>query len=182
MKKYIKYIAVFALLLLALCSCRSARAKNEGYTLYRSSPVGVEIEYPAFWEVADDKEERTVAFAAPNEGYADTYRDNVSVCSVETGDEDMAFDHYVTNYIDQLPSTIKNFNKITETDMTVSGLEAYRIVYEGSSEDGELRLQQTFIKSGNYTYIYSFIAEPASYEYFEQNSDVMLSTFIPLRK
>lgn len=182
MKKYIKTAIVLTSLLLALCSCNSARAKNEGYDLYRSSPVGVEIEYPDFWEVVDDKEERTVAFAAPNEGYADTYRDNVSICSVETGEEAMAFDNYVTSYIEQLPSTINDFNKITENDMTVSGLEAYRIVYEGSTDEGALRLQQTFIKSGNYTYIYSFIAEPESYDYFAQNSDVMLSTFNPLRK
>lgn len=182
MKKYIRVFAVLMLLSLTLCACKSNKAKNEGYDLYRSSPVGVEMEYPDFWEVVDDKEERTVAFAAPNEGFADTYRDNVSVCSVETGEEDMAFDNYVTQYINQLPTTIKSFNKITEEDVTVTGHEGYRIVYEGKSDEGSLRLNQTFVKSGKYTYIVSFIAEPESYDYFLKNAEVMLSTFNPLRK
>ena len=94
----------------------------------------------------------------------------------------MAFDKYVTDYINALPSAINNFNKITENELEVAGLESYRIVYEGTAEDGDLRLEQIFIKSGNYTFVYSLIAEPDSFDYFAKNSEVMLSTFKPLRK
>ena len=181
MKKIIGITAILTILLI-ICGCSAARATNEGYMLYRSSPVGVEIEYPDFWEVADDKAERTVAFAAPNEGYADSFRDNVTILSKEIGDEDLAFDNYVTDYIKQLPSAINNYNKITETETTVGEYRAYQVVYEGTTNEGDLRLSQTFISSGKYVYIYTFMAEPASYDYFYANSAVMLSTFKALRK
>jgi hypothetical protein len=118
----------------------------------------------------------------PKVGYADDYRDSITVVVVKTGSEDMAFDNYVTNYIDALPSSINSFNKITENELEVSGCEAYRIVYEGKTEEGDLRLEQIFIANGEYTYIYSLIAEPEDFDYFSKNSQVMLSTFKPLRK
>lgn len=178
MKKRLFLILTLLLAVVLCASCTGKKAKNEGYKLYRSSPVGIEIEYPDFWEVVEDKSEKTVAFATPSEGYADTYRDNVTVCSYKlTEDHDMAFDNYVTKYIESLPNTITGYNLVSEGEYPVGEYEAYRVVYEGDTDEGALRLQQTFIKSGNYVYIYSFIAEPKSYDYFNNNSEIMISTF-----
>ncbi len=183
MKKRITLAIILILSVVLLCSCTGRRATNEGYKLYRSSPVGIEIEYPDFWEIAEDKAEKTVAFATPSEGYADTYRDNVTVCSYKLENQnEMAFDNYVTKYIEKLPSTISGYNLVSEGEYTVGDYDAYRIVYEGTTEDGNLRLSQTFIKSGDYVYIYSFIAEPKSYDYFNANSEIMISTFKALMK
>lgn len=181
-KKYAVLTVCLILISTLFCGCVARKVQNEGYLLYRSSPVGVQIEYPDFWEMAEDKTERTVAFATPSEGYADTYRDNVSIVSYELDkDNEMAFDQYVRQYIDTLDKTINDYLFISENDVKVGNYEAYQVVYEGKTSDGALRLQQTFIKSGNYIYIVSFIAEPASYDYFNGNAQVMLSTFKALR-
>lgn len=183
MKKRVFSIVMILLTAFLCVSCTGRKASNDGYKLYRSSPVGIEIEYPDFWEVAEDKKEKTVAFATPSEGYGDTYRDNVTVCSYKLEENnDMAFDNYVTKYIESLPSTISGYNLVSEGEYTVGEYDAYRVVYEGDTDDGALRLQQTFIKSGNYVYIYSFIAEPKSYDYFNNNSEIMISTFKALLK
>ena len=178
MKKRI--IAYFLLILLAvgLCSCTEKKAKNKGYALYRSSPVGVEMEYPDFWEVVDNKEEKSVAFSTPLEGYSDTFRDNVTVVSFKLEDgSDGAFDSAVRDYIAALPSSVADYNLITEGDCKVADYKAYNVVYEGNTNEGVLRLNHTFIKSGKRMFVYTFMAEPKSYDYFLQNSDVMLSTF-----
>lgn len=182
MKKILSLAATFAVITLILCGCAAKKAQNEGYLVYRSSPVGVQVEYPDFWEMVENKKERTVAFATPSEGYADNYRDNITVCSypLEKGN-DMAFDNYVTSYKQSLPSTIKGYNLVSEGDYPVGEYQAYRVVYEGETDEGLLRLQQTFIKNGDYIYIYSFIAEPKSYDYFNKNSEIMLDTFKALR-
>lgn len=178
MKKRIIAAVLLALLALGLCSCTAKEAKNEGYDLYRSSPVGVEIEYPDFWEVVDDKEEKSVAFATPLEGYADTYRDNVTVISYKlTEKSELAFDNYVSDYIASLPSDIAGYSLVSEGEYKVDGYKAYRVVYEGETNEGTLRISHTFIKNGKRVYIYTFIAEPKSYDYFNKNSEVMLSTF-----
>ena len=51
MKKTIALLLSLILLLVSVCSCTGRQAKNDGYKLYRSSPVGIEIEYPDFWEM-----------------------------------------------------------------------------------------------------------------------------------
>lgn len=182
MKKIAKAVLVLICVVLMASACTGGRVKNAGYKLYRSSPVGIEIEYPDFWDVAESKTERTVAFVSPKEGFSDGYRDNVTVVSYEIGDEDMAFDSYVRSYIDKLPSDINEYNKVTENELTAAGYTAYNIVYEGNTDEGKLRLSQTFLKSGKYVYIFSFIAEPSSYDYFKMNADTMLKTVRLLHK
>ena len=123
MKKRIIAAVLLALLALGLCSCTAKEAKNEGYDLYRSSPVGVEIEYPDFWEVVDDKEEKSVAFATPLEGYADTYRDNVTVISYKlTEKSELAFDNYVSDYIaSPKKSGYKSLHLLLNVPVTLDG-------------------------------------------------------------
>ena len=69
---------------------------------------------------------------------------------------------------------------MSEGEYAVGDYDTYRIVYEGTTDEGSLRLNQTFIANGKRVYIYSFIAEPASYDYFNANSEIMLSTFTAL--
>jgi len=181
MKKTTALTLLLILLLVSVCSCTGRQAKNEGYKLYRSSPVGIEIEYPDFWEMAENKREKSVAFATPLEGYADTYRDNVSIVSYPlTEDSDLAFDNYVKSYIASLPAEIKGYNLVSEGEYPVGKYDTYRVVYEGTTDEGNLRLNQTFIANGKRVYVYSFIAEPASYDYFNANSETMLTTFVAL--
>ena len=166
-------------MLATLCACSKKKAKNEGYELYRSSPVGVEIEYPDFWEVVDNKDEKSVAFAPPLEGYGDGYRDNVTILSEKlSGDAESEFHNYVTKYVEALPSSIAGYNLVEEGEYKVGDYpDTYRIVYEGTTDEGPLRLAQTFIRNGKRMYIFSFIAEPGSYDYFNRNVEIMLSTF-----
>lgn len=181
MKKSIFVIITLAAMLVFAASCTGRQAKNDGYKLYRSSPVGVEIEYPDFWEVAENKSEKSVAFATPLEGYSDTYRDNVTIVSYPlTEDSELAFDHYVTSYVEALPKEISGYNLVSEGEYPVGSYDSYRVVYEGETDEGELRLNQTFIANGDRVYIYSYIAEPKSYDYFNTNSEIMLSTFVAL--
>lgn len=183
MKKRILFAVTILSALVLTCSCSMNRAKNEGYKLYRSSPIGVQIEYPDFWEVKDSKSERTVAFVTPSVGIADTYRDNVTVCAYDLEkNNDLAFDEYVRNYIEELPKTIVGYNLVSEGEYTVSDYDAYRIVYEGETDDGTLRIAHTFIKNKNVVFVYSFIAEPNDYDYFNQNSETMLTTFEAINK
>ena len=183
MKKQILFAITLIFTVVLTCSCSMNRAENEGYKLYRSSPIGVQIEYPDFWEVKDSKRDRTVAFVTPSVGMADTYRDNVTVCTYDLDkSKEFAFDEYVRDYIAQLPKTINGYNLISEGEYAVSDYEAYRVVYEGETNDGVLRIAHTFINNKDVVFVYSFIAEPTDYDYFNQNSEVMLTTFKAINK
>ncbi len=178
MKKRIFLIFTLVMAVVLLSSCTGRKAQNEGYKLYRSSPVGVEIEYPDFWEIAEDKTNKTVAFATPSEGYGDEYRDNVSICSYELDStNEMAYDNFVTKFIEDLPKTIVGYNLVSEGEYAVGEYDAYRVVYEGTTDDGALRNSHTLVNGGSRVYVYTFSAEPKSYDYFNANSEIMISTF-----
>ena len=67
MKK--KIIALFLIVLLVLaCSCQ--KATLEDYKLFRSTPLGISVEYPDYWEKTQDNKNGIVAFVTPTEGYA----------------------------------------------------------------------------------------------------------------
>ncbi len=182
MKKRIFSILIISVLALCCVSCTGRHAQNAGYRLYRSSPVGVEIEYPDFWEVVDNKGEKTVAFAPPLEGYSDTYRDNVTIVSYPLGDGELAFDNYVRKYIESLPSSISGYNFLSEDEKPLENYESHSIVYEGNTDEGPLRISHNFIKSGKCVYVVTLIAEPKSFDYFNNNLKVMLTTFNALLK
>lgn len=99
--------------------------------------------------MAENKNDKTVALPHERGVFRHPTETMYSICSYELNkDDDMAFDNFVTQYIDKLPSTISGYNLVSEGNYPVGDYpDSYRIVYEGDTGDGQLRLQQTFIKA-----------------------------------
>lgn len=177
MKKRI--IALLLILLLVLC-CGCRKATLDGYKLFRSSPLGFSMEYPNFWNKDTNVKEGIAAFVTPLEGYSDQYAESLSVQRfLPDVDGEDAFNKYVTGYVENLQSTIRNFKLVNESSAKLGGEEAYKIVYESTSEDGknEVRFMQIFAAHGEHFYVVTYIAEFASYSYFLPYAEKMLSTF-----
>lgn len=177
MKK--SFLAILlAITLILSCGCHSATL--EGYSLFRSTPLGFSMEYPSFWSAESNVDEGIAAFATPQEGYSDQYLDSVSVQRFEPDMEgENAFTEYVKGYAENLKSTIRNFKLVSEDATTLDGEEAYKIVYESTSEDGknQVRFMQIFAEHENYYYSITYIAEFSSYSYFMTYVEKMISTF-----
>ena len=174
-----RILALLMILLLVFCSgCR--KATLEGYKLFRSTPLGLSVEYPHFWEETHSNKEGIVAFVTPAEGYSDEYRENLSVQRFTLDMEgENAYNEYIKGYVANLEGTLQNYNKVTEQDTTLAGMPAYKIVYESSSDDGadEMRFMQMFVARGEKVYVVTYVADFASYEYFLTDVEKMLTTF-----
>lgn len=177
MKK--KIIALFLIVLLVLgCSCQ--KATLEDYKLFRSTPLGISVEYPDYWEKTQDNKNGIVAFVTPTEGYADDYLDNFSVQRFTLDMEgETAYSDYVKGYVANLESTLANYNLVSEEETTLGGEEAYKIVYESTSDDkkSELRFMQLFAEHEGQIYVATFVAEFTAYSYFVSHVEQMLTTF-----
>ncbi len=177
MKK--RWIALFLIMLLLLCSgCR--KATLEGYKLFRSTPLGFSMEYPNFWNKDAKVKDGIAAFVTPLEGYSDQYAESLSVQRfVPDVEGEDAFNKYVTGYVENLQSTIRNFKLVSEASAKLGEEEAYKIVYESTSEDqkDEVRFMQVFAAHGDHFYVVTYIAEFSSYSYFLTYVEKMLSTF-----
>lgn len=180
MKK--RLFALFLVLLLILC-CSCRQATQEGYRLFRSSPLGFSVEYPQYWEKASDLKEKVAVFVTPMEGYSDEFLEKVSIQKIDAGDDADAFNEYVTGYTADLPKKIHNFKMVSEQETTLGGEKAYQLIYESSSDDGKetFRFLQIFARHGNSFYTVIYQADFVSFEYFLPYVETMLSTFTYLK-
>lgn len=174
MKKRILAFVLIIGLLAGLCSCQ--KATNEGYKLFRSTPLGFSIEYPDFWQKNSDNKEGTAVFVTPAEGYSDQHRESLSV---QRFTPDMDYTDYVRGYVADLESSVANYKLVSEKETTLAGQNAYQIVYESTSEDGKnaLRFMQTFAEHNEKIYVLTYIGEFESYTYFLKDVEKMIATF-----
>ena len=176
MKKKIFAFLLMGVLLLS-CSCR--KATLEDYKLFRSTPLGVSVEYPDYWQKTQDNKKGIVAFVTPTEGYADDYLDNFSIQRFELDMEgENAYSDYVKGYVANLETTLANYHLVSEEETTFGGEEAYKIVYESVSDDknSELRFMQIFTEHNDKIYVATFVAEFSAYSYFITYVEQMLTT------
>lgn len=180
-KLILSVIAV--LLMLSLAGCNGAM--NKGFYLYRSSPLGIRIEYPQSWTKQVDLDQKVVAFVTPSEGFGDGYRDNVTVSTREIG-EDEDFAAYFAKYYASLPATFPAFTEVEKSDVFVNDKEAYKILFtsstktkddKGKEKDVELKILQYIVREKGNVYFVTYIAQPNSYDYFLPYVNTMLDTF-----
>ncbi len=173
MKRIIAFL-LSILLLLGLAGCQ--KATNEGYKLFRSTPLGFSIEYPEFWQKNSSNKDGIAVFVTPTEGYSDQHNESLSV---QRFTPDMAYTDYVRGYVADLESSVENYKLVSEKETTLSGQKAYQIVYESSSKDGSnaLRFMQIFVEYKEKIYVLTYIGEFESYTYFLTDIEKMLETF-----
>lgn len=169
-------------MILSLVGCN--RASNDGFYLYKSSPLGFSMEYPMTWTKEIDAQNHIAAFVTPTEGFGDTYRDNVTVSYQEPEQEN--FDTFFDLYYSSLPATFPGFTEVSREDVFVDDKEAVKIVFTSSStekdeESGEttqisLKILQYAVKNGDRVYFITYIATPNAYDYFEPFVNTMIQT------
>lgn len=178
--KKLSALCIFGVLFLT-AGC--AKASNPGFYLYKSSPIGFQIEYPDAWSKEVDNSDKVVAFLTPTEGFGDVYRDNVTISRAELGEE--SFDKYYENYYASLPSTFAGFTEKEKADVLVGEKEARRITFTSTTEttdDNEekntvsLQIKQYIVHADTYVFFITYIAAPGSFDYFEPFFNTMLET------
>ncbi len=181
-KKTVSLLALILTAALTLSGC--GKAVNPGFYLFRSSPIGMQIEYPDIWAKQVENSEKVVAFLTPTEGYGDVYRDNVTVSFREI--DDGTFDEFITGYRESLPSVFVGYTEEDVTDVLVDNRQTTRITFQSTNtekdENGKettltLKLTQYLVNDGDRVYILSFIAAPGSYDYFLPFFNTMVETF-----
>ncbi len=178
MKRRFAAGCLLAILLLLTSGCHQATLKD--YKLFRSTPLGFSVEYPDFWSKSAKLSEGIVAFATPSEGYSDEYNESLSIQRFTLDMEgDTAYSDYVRGYVNNLESTLKNYNLVSENDVKLGGEDAYQIVYESTNDDesSQMRFMQIFAEHGGKVYVVTYIAEFKSYSYFLTYVEQILSTF-----
>ncbi len=174
-----RQIACLLLIIVLLVCAGCNRATHTGFVLYKSSPLGLRIEYPDSWSKQVDLENHSVAFFSPQEGFGDTYRENLAISYEELAGQD--FEELFELYYDSLPSVFAGFTEVEKSEVLIDEKPAYKLIFSSEKdtkeESASLKLLQYVVHSGERMYFITYSATPGNYDYFEPFVATMMETF-----
>jgi len=158
------------------------QSKNSSnFLTYENLSFGIKILYPANW----DKQENTssssnnstlydiVTFSPPLKNSSNIIGklavkvDNISDIKPTT----------LANYADAIISDLKQDFRVTESNTTLSGNPAYKVVYTGLEESVDLQAMLVMAIKGDRVYMISYTAEPEKYSHYLPTVQKMIDSF-----
>lgn len=151
------------------------------FLTYVNPIFGIKILYPANW----DKQENTsssndnstlidlVAFSPPFKNTSDIVGklivqvDNISDIKPKT----------LAEYVNDTVSDLRQDFRVSESNATLAGNPAYKIVYTGLEANVDLQAMMVLTVKGERAYIISYTAEPEKYSYYLPTVQKMIESF-----
>ena len=156
-------------------------SNSNNFLTYENPIFGTKILYPANW----DKQENTsssndnstltdlVAFSPPFKNNSDIVGklivqvDNISNIKPIT----------LANYANNTISDLRQDFRVSESNATLAGNPAYKIVYTGLEASIDLKAMMVMTIKGDRAYIISYTAEPEKYSYYLPTVQKMIDSF-----
>ena len=164
------------LVIAVLASIRVVRTK-----LFISEDHRFSVEYPRKWEVHSNPQPRTVVvFVSPRRNSLDMFKENVSITYTPIPNVAMDFDKFTRLTINQLKGVFEQHVKVDEASPTKwAGLDAYKFVYEGqSNEPGDpLKFMHIWAMKGRTVYMLTFVARKSQYKSYLSYAKKIINSF-----
>ena len=161
---------------------QSIPATNNGsFSLYKNPIQGIKILYPSFWEKFENKSSsdkngtltNVVRFSPPHKNGAelaatlDIKLDNISGIKSIT----------LANYSEEITSDLGQDFKVAESNVTLAGYPAYKLLYTGLENNVDLQAMMVITLKDGMAYIINYTAEPEQYSHFLPTVQRMLDSF-----
>ena len=158
------------------------QSKNSSnFLTYENLSFGIKILYPANWNkqenISSSSNNSTlsdiVAFSPPLKNSSNIIGklaikvDNISDIKPTT----------LANYADAIISDLKQDFRVTESNTTLAGNPAYKVVYTGLEESVDLQAMLVLAIKGDRVYMISYTAEPEKYSYYLPTVQKMIDSF-----
>lgn len=171
-------ICLILIAVMLLCAgCESAT--HTGFVLYKSSPLGFRIEYPDTWSKEVNLDKNSAAFFTPQEGFGDTYRENLAISYEELGE--MSFEEMFKSYHASLPSVFPGYSEEEKSEVLIDEQPAYKLLFSSETkteeESAALRILQYVVQDEDRVYFITYSADPGNFDYFEPFINTMMETF-----
>lgn len=150
----------------------------EGYQVYVDEIYGTTFHYPVDWEVeGSDGGGIVAAFIAPLEDENDVFEENVSVAIEDMGGEDVTMEMLAEASKKQLGEVIANFQVVKEETAELDGLPFYSLYFSGTQGELDLIWQQVFMIVDGFAYIFTYTAEPESFDTFVGQAGAIIGSW-----
>jgi eukaryotic-like serine/threonine-protein kinase len=158
------------------------QSKNSSnFLTYENHSFGIKILYPANW----NKQENTSSSSNNSTLYdivafSPRLKNSSSIIGKLTVKVDNISNIKPTtlaNYTDAIISDLKQDFRVTESNATLAGNPAYKVVYTGLEESVDLQAMLVMAIKGDRVYMISYTAEPENYSYYLPTVQKMIDSF-----
>lgn len=176
-------IALFLLLTLVLYGCSSTGGSGAGKaglsesqepeTHLTLSTDYYSLDYPAGWQKVE--QDGLVGLKTPKSGPDDAFLDNV-VVNLAEAQPGLTLDGHVEGAVETLKSVVESFSLLEVGFTRLSGIDARKLVYAGSSGGVGLKFTQVIAINDGIMYVITYSAAENSYsEYLGELDDILAS-------
>ncbi len=157
------------------------QSKNSSnFSTYENPIFGIKILYPSNWDKQENSSSSNnstlydiVTFSPPLKNSSNIIGklavkvDNISDIKPTT----------LADYADAIISDLKQDFRVTESNTTLAGNPAYKILYTGLEESVDLQAMLVMAIKGDRAYIISYTAEPENFSYYLPTVQKMIDSF-----
>lgn len=138
--------------------------------------TGFSLQYPATRTYQKDVYGAQVMFFSPQPA-GDKFRENIGVVE-ELLPTAMWVNDYYLSIKSQLQSLIKDYMETTNEDITINGVTAKKIIYEGTQSSYKLKWMQVFVIKDKNAYVLNYTATADTFADFEKEATAIINSFI----
>lgn len=165
MKSLAKKLTIVPVLLVLASLCTAAYAA--GILVYENAAAGVRMNYPADWKKTEILSNILVLFTAAKEDANDNFQENINVVVQRTEEELFAPEEYAGVIINNLKTSMTDFNLVESVAATLVNVPAHKIVYTTKNSDQvSLKVMMHLTIKENKVYIATFAAAEEKYAKF----------------
>jgi hypothetical protein len=147
-----------------------------GFTTFSNPSPAFTISYPKAWKTNTQVSGAVVAFLAPQSSATDTFAENVNVLH-QTVANGMTLQQYTDESIRGAGQIVGNFQQVSLSTTTLSGLPGEKIEYQGVVNSKSYRFFAEWTLSGTDAWVLTYSAEPESYDTYLPDARTTIESF-----
>lgn len=159
----------------------TGQSNSTKFFTYESPIFGIKILYPTNWGKQENASSSSnnstlndiVTFSPPLKNSSDI----IGKLAVKVDDISDIKPTTLAMYADAIVSDLKQDFRVTESNATLAGNPAYKVVYSGLEESVDLQAMLVMALKGDKVYIISYTAEPEKYSYYLPTVQKMIDSF-----
>ena len=177
MKKLLLLTSLLGVVLLAGCGTKTGTTVTTTTTTMQTfDGSGFSIQYPANWNEQENVYGASVMFFSPQLS-GDQFRENVGIVT-EVLPTDMAVADYYTSIKTTITNYIKDYQELSNEDITIGDVAAKKIVYVGMQSNYKLKWMQVLVIKNKVAYVINYTASADTFADFSKEADAMIKSFV----
>ncbi len=149
---------------------------DENTKSYSNPNFGFKVNYPTDWQFKEFEDQllgKGVYFTSTDEYVAE----NIVIQIQDLSSQPMTLEEYNELSLNQAPQLVEEFELNSESDYTISGYDAKRIIYTGIQNELNMKWMTTYTIKDNNAYVIAYTGLTDSYDSYIPIANQIINSF-----